>query len=90
MPCPLSPYLFIIYATVLMHDVEQDLKTEYMHIPYVHSSTDPLWDLEYADDVVLMARSSKVMQSIITSIEKHATQLGVHSNVISYQCTGDS
>ena len=62
--------------TTLMHDVEQDLIEEYSHIPYIHSAQDPLWDLQYADDVVLMARSSKVMQSIITSIKDMPHTLG--------------
>ncbi len=32
--CPLSPYLFIIFMTVLMHDVHQDVREEYGHIPH--------------------------------------------------------
>ena len=35
--CPLSPYLFIIFMTVLMHDVHEDIRQQFGTIPHTHS-----------------------------------------------------
>jgi len=39
--CPLSPYLFIIFMTVLMHDVYKDVEKEFGSIPHTHSKRPP-------------------------------------------------
>ena len=44
--CPLSPYLIIIFMTVLLHDTMQDTSTEFGHNLYTYSANDPLSDLE--------------------------------------------
>ena len=74
--CPLSPYLFIAFMTVMMHDVDQDIKSHYSStdsIPHTHSALDPLYDLEYADDLILLSRSRPFIQFVLTSLEKHST-----------------
>ena len=52
--CPLSPYLFIMVMTVLMFDVDRRLRTH--GIPTnTWSVGKPVYDLEYADDTLLIA-----------------------------------
>ena len=52
--CPLSPYLFIIVLTVLMHDVQFSFETRFHFTPWTFSSRSPMTDVEYADDTVLV------------------------------------
>ena len=59
--CPLSPYLFVIFMSVLMHDVETEYARQFGSTPYTHTVQDPLFDLEYADDVVLLIRTASQM-----------------------------
>ncbi len=56
--CPLSPYLFILFMSVLMHDVEVAYRLEMGNAVHTHSAANPLFYLEYADDTVLMSRSA--------------------------------
>ena len=63
-----------------MHDLESKLQTEFHHVPSVHSSADPLFDLEYADDVVLFARSRKVAQFLLNNIQTLAEESGMQLN----------
>ena len=52
--CPLSPYLFIIVLTCIMHDVDTDYEQKYGLLPSVFSAATPQRDIEYADDTVLL------------------------------------
>ena len=52
--CPLSPYLFGFVLTHLLHDVEIDYLAQFGEISGVFHVLSPLWDLEYADDAVLL------------------------------------
>ena len=56
-----------------MHDLENSLRDKFHHIPFVHSAKDPLWDIEYADDIVLISRSREVTQHMILQIQEIAT-----------------
>ena len=51
----MSPYLFVIFLSVLMHDVECRFEKENGYIPNAFASDTKLWDLEYADDTVILA-----------------------------------
>ena len=70
--CPLSPYLFVIFMSVLMDDVEERYVREVGHAPRVHTANDPLFDLEYADDVLLLTRTRAEMQRLLALIEEEA------------------
>ena len=75
--CPLSPYLFVIFLTVLLHDVKQELSVRFpqlhIHNPYhVFSANTPLLELAYADDLLFVSRSSTVLQEVFTTLQKHA------------------
>lgn len=61
--CSLSPFLFICFMTAPMHDVEEDYRSEYHHIPTVNDRRDPVFDLGYTDDAVLMAHQPGIQRS---------------------------
>ena len=71
--CPLSPYLFVVFMSVFMDDVEEQYVQEHGSAPRVHTASDPLFDLEYADDVVLLTRTKHQMQSLLSLVEKEAS-----------------
>ena len=79
--CPLSPYLFVIFMSVFMHDVEQEYVRRHDHPPRVHTVTDPLFDLEYADDVLLMTKTRQQMQSLLDIVELYAGHYSMRLNL---------
>ena len=79
--CPLSPYLFIIVLTVILHDMDNTLKQQ--GVPTnTWSEGYPVSDLEYADDTLLLARTIPQLQSILSALEHHAAEYGMHLNTI--------
>ena len=83
--CPLSPSLFIILHTVIMHDVEVAVRAKLdeqndPYIPYVHSAQVPLFDLAYADDTLIVARTARVAEFALHSIESIALQYNLRLN----------
>ena len=54
--CPLSPYLFVIVLTVIFADIDKDLE-EKGTPRNTWSTLHPVYDLEYADDTLLLART---------------------------------
>ena len=62
--CPLSPYLFIIVLTVMLDDVDYDLASKGI-ATNTWSAGKPVFDLEYADDTLLMALTTTQLASII-------------------------
>ena len=81
--CPLSPYLFIIVLSVILHDIDNTLKSQ--GVPtntWSESEGYPVCDLEYADDTLLLARTIPQLQSILTALEHHAAEYGMHLNNI--------
>ena len=79
--CPLSPYLFIIVLTVIF----QDLDALLLHrgIPTnTWSEGFPIYDLEYADDTLLMAISLDQLQHILSALEDIAGEYGMRLNLI--------
>ena len=76
----LSPYLFIIFMTVFLEDVYKDVLQEFQHAPHVHSAQDPLLDLEYADDVILIPKSQRSLNFMIARLQYHAKLFGMIPN----------
>ena len=77
--CPLRPYLFVIVLTVIFHDLDTDL----LKIETPTNTWSPQWptyDLEYADDTLLMARTIPQMQSFLNGIETIAAEYGMNLN----------
>jgi hypothetical protein len=53
--CPLSPYLFVLCMSALFRHVELFYESHFSQIAGVINRPFPLWDLQYADDTVLLA-----------------------------------
>ena len=83
--CPLSPYLFIIFLTVLMHDVRasvrQQCEQQHIHNPFhVHSANHPLLDIAYADDILLLSRNTHILQMVFNTLETEAARYNMQLN----------
>ena len=72
--CPLSPYLFIIVQTVMLHDVfgSLDLRQEPEYIV--------TRDMLYADDTLLASSSADNLQSILSTIVEEGARYGLELN----------
>ena len=77
--CPLSPYLFIMVLTVILEDVDWSLLGEGV-ATNTWSVLRPVYDLEYADDTLLLSLTTRQMQSILTALENQAALYGMHLN----------
>ena len=77
--CPLSPYLFVIVLTVIFADIDKDLE-EKGTPRNTWSTQHPVYDLEYADDTLLLARTIPQLQSFLNSVEKIAAEYGMKLN----------
>ena len=78
--CPLSPYLFSMVLTHLFYDVESQYTALYGLTPGVIHTPSPLWDLEYADDTVLLSNSSQHATRMLHLIQYYGAQRGLHIN----------
>jgi len=80
--CPLSPYLFLIVHSSIMHDVEKALITpQTPWLPTLHSLDFPLFDLAYADDTVIMCKTAATTQRILHLIQVIASQYNLKLNL---------
>jgi len=89
--CPLSPYLFVAWMTVMMHDAEADFYSIWPqlvppapHIPlkarlYVRNPF-PCNDIAYADDLTIIARLSIHAQEYLKAIERRAEEDNMRLN----------
>ena len=70
--CPLSPYLFIILMSVLFTDVDSKLRT--MGTPTnTWSVGKPIYDVEYADDTLLLAVTPPQLAELLQAVQVEAT-----------------
>ena len=75
--CTLSPLLFIILQTVLFHDVEQEYLRRH---PLAVTPQIPFFDVEFADDTVLIARTQENMQTLLLLVQEEAAKYNLHLN----------
>ena len=75
--CPLSPYLFVIFMTVLFHDVKNEVGDRTMErcMDVVDFS-----NILYADDTFLVGKHSRELNRILAAIEKHSARYGMRLN----------
>ena len=73
--CPLSPYLFIIVLSVMLHDLDTDLALNGTP-KNVWSVARSTYDLEYADDTLLLSITSSQLQQFLSGLEV------VHRNTV--------
>ena len=78
--CPLSPYLFIIVLSHLMDEVQTKYEATYGPVPTLFNATSPLWDLEYADDTVLLGRTAQTVQRFLDILVPLAYDKGLVLN----------
>ena len=77
--CPLSPYLFIMVLTVLLEDVDKALLQK--GVPTnTWSVNGPIFDVEYADDTLLLGLTIPQLQSILRQVEEEAELYGMSLN----------
>ena len=75
--CPLSPYLFVIFMTVLFNDVKDEVGAKAMGraMDVVDFS-----NILYADDTFLVGKHSRELNKILWAIEKHSGRHGMKLN----------
>ena len=77
--CPLSPYLFVIVLSVLLADVDEYLRRNGTPTN-TWSVNSPTFDLEYADDTLLISLTTTQMQSFLNALESQAEFYGMSLN----------
>ena len=78
--CPLSPYLFIMVMTVLLHDVGSRLLST--GVPTnTWSVGKPVYDLEYADDTLLLSLTPPQMEEFLKTVQVEASLYGMELNM---------
>ena len=78
--CPLSPYLFIMVLTVIFEHVDYSLVAQGQPVN-TWSVARPVYDLEYADDTLLLSLTTAQLQRILTVLEDQAKKYGMHLNL---------
>ena len=78
--CPLSPYLFSMVLTHLFYDVERQYENRFGLLSGVIHTPSPLWDLEYADDTVLLSNSGSQLTRILHIIQYQGSIRGLTLN----------
>ena len=77
--CPLSPYLFIVVLTVILSDLDSDLS--YFGTPTnTWSVSHSVFDLEYADDTLLLSITTGQLQQFLSALETVSSQYGMRLN----------
>jgi len=77
--CPLSPYLFIIVLSVILEDMDHNLRAHGAPCN-TWSEGRPVYDVEYADDTLLLALTTTQMQTFLSSLETGAAEYGMSLN----------
>ena len=76
--CTLSPLLFIALQTVMFHDIEREFLGKY---PLAITPTVPFFDVEFADDTVLISRNSEHLQRLLHLVQREAAKYNLHLNL---------
>ena len=71
--CPLSPYLFSIVMTVLMHDAHSLVSAECR----ASVSSKTLSDILYADDTLIMGRNKQHVEELAVAVETVGVRFGM-------------
>ena len=77
--CPLSPYLFVIVLTVIFEDLDWALLKNNV-ATNTWSVGKPTYDLEYADDTLLMSMTTTQLQAFLRELEAQAILYGMKLN----------
>ena len=75
--CTLSPLLFILLQTILFHDVQVKYKTRH---PLATIPRLPFFDIKFADDTVLIAKTGEHIQDLLWFVQNEAAKYNLHLN----------
>jgi hypothetical protein len=64
-----------------MDQVDKAYETKYGALPWIFSAATPLWDVEYADDTVILGRTSEVVTRFINILIEKAHLVGLSLNL---------
>lgn len=78
--CPLSPYLFIAVTTTMFKYVEAEHLQRFGYIAPPLNKPVPVWDLQFADDTVLLANSAELANRLLHGVQRHGYLLGLELN----------
>ena len=74
--CPLSPFLFILVQSVMLHDIDLRLEASLAVEPkYVVTR-----DILYADDTLLASSSASSLQSLLNAVVEEGARYGLELN----------
>ena len=79
--CPLSPYLFNFVLSHLFFDVERSYISQFGLLSGVINTPFPFWDLEYADDTVLLSNSAQQITRLLHLLQREAHIRGLTLNL---------
>ena len=77
--CTLSPYLFLIVMTAIMHDVREDQQLD----EELHEDRPPNQDFDevlYADDTIIFSTNTETLQKYLHKIEEVSAEYGLNLN----------
>ena len=74
--CPLSPFLFIIVMTVLLHDAKEDFENMYG----ISNEAFVVQDLVYADDTILIGADGDRVEGYMESVVHIGKEYGLQLN----------
>ena len=72
--CPLSPFLFVMFMTVIMHDASQQLQNSFGNILVAPLS---IHDLMYADDTLLIDTYAENVQKYMNAVISTGAEYGL-------------
>ena len=75
--CPLSPFLFVMVMTVLMHDAKQLLRA---HPAYTPHGGQQIEELLYADDTLLIHSDPAVVKAYMDCVSSAGANYGLQFN----------
>ena len=86
--CPLSPYLFIILFTVILKDVDDTLRRQATPTN-TWSVHHPTYDVEYAEDTLLLGLTTPQLEQMLRAVEKEAIWYGMRLNATKTELLGN-
>ena len=76
------PLLFIALQTVIFYDIEREFLGKY---PLAILPTLPFFNVEFADNTVLISRNSEHLQRLLYLIQREAAKYNLHLNLGKYK-----
>ncbi|CAE7260206.1 Pol [Symbiodinium natans] len=79
--CPLSPYLFLIVHSMIMHDVDVAITANGQNLPWLYSQNQAFYDLAFADDTALMSGTAAKTEQLLHAVQTTAAHSNLRLNV---------